>query len=128
MGTQTDLTWPSSLTSPILTFQTLSTNEQGVQSTPEEMDHESTKNKRTRGDSSSSNEGDESNKISKVRITMNKPDKTQKESASPSPGEGAGGEGARKSRPPNRSPKSVSRSRSKTSKSGNRKTSPIKLP
>ena len=122
------MTWPSSLTSPILTSETLSTNEQGIQSTPEEMDHESTKTKRTRGNSSSSNEGDESNKISKVRITTNEPDKTQNESTSPSPGEGVGGEGARKSRPPNRTPKSVSRSRSKPSKSGNRKTSPIKLP
>ena len=53
-GTQTDLTWPQHLTSPILTTVSLSSNDQAVQST--EMDSESANTKRSRNDSSSNDE------------------------------------------------------------------------
>ena len=59
MSCQTDLTWPDFLTSPVLTSECVMINDKGCQSTTEkEMEFESNTTKRSRRESSSSQEED----------------------------------------------------------------------
>ena len=135
MGIQTDLTWPAFLTSPVLTTESIMTANQSVQAT-NEMESESSNSKRTRSNSSSSNNEENSSNVSKnskVRVTSGDSD-VHRSVVSPSLGgvstsEWKGGRGARKSRPPDRTPNPISRSRSShTLRPGDRDRSPIKLP
>ena len=150
--TQTDLTWPNFLTSPILYSQCITTNEQSTQST--EMDSESANIKRTRTDSSSSNDENGSSRSSKrrdlsksrrskseVRVNSSRAGKDTTprfdhpiSGGIPRVGDTSSrevkGDGGRQSRPPERSALPPPRSgRNKPSKSRSEKSrSPVKPP
>ena len=144
MGVQTDLTWPSFLTSPVLSLECLKTADQSTQSASTEMENESSNSKRARG-SSSSNDDElpdlnqykrlDMSGLKSFRSDLNSSLNLNESSGAHSlsgvsANESLGGAGGLPPKPPDRPPLPASKSGSSdTSRSGaGRDRSPIKAP